>query len=128
MLKAKNICSIDRGKKVFHALLMQLRKVCNHPYMFEDLEDEGAEEFGEHLVTNSSKMVFLDKLLTKLKGSGEKCILFSCFTTMLDILEDYCNMRGHQVSSLIMTDFNFSSADLMVRLIWSIERHKSTNL
>lgn len=107
---------------------MQLRKVCNHPYMFEDLEDEGAEEFGEHLVTNSSKMVFLDKLLTKLKGSGEKCILFSCFTTMLDILEDYCNMRGHQVSFLIITDFKFSSADLMVRLIWSIERHKSTNL
>jgi SWI/SNF-related matrix-associated actin-dependent regulator of chromatin subfamily A member 5 len=63
--------------------------------MFEDLEDEGAEEFGEHLVSNSSKMVFLDKLLTKLKSTGEKCILFSCFTTMLDILEDYCNMRGH---------------------------------
>jgi SWI/SNF-related matrix-associated actin-dependent regulator of chromatin subfamily A member 5 len=89
---------MEGSKKVYHALLMQLRKVCNHPYMFEDLEEEGAEEFGEHLVTNSSKMVFLDKLLTKLKSVGEKCILFSCFTTMLDILEDYCNMRGHPVS------------------------------
>jgi SWI/SNF-related matrix-associated actin-dependent regulator of chromatin subfamily A member 5 len=95
LLKARNITAIDGSKKILHVLLMQLRKVCNHPYMFDDLEDENAEEFGEHLVTNSGKMVFLDKLLSKLKGTGEKCILFSCFTTMLDILEDYCNMRGH---------------------------------
>ena len=46
-------------------VLMQLRKVCNHPYMFQDLEEEEAEEFGEHIVKNSSKMVFLDKLLVK---------------------------------------------------------------
>lgn len=100
LLKAKNITTLDGSKKVYHAILMQLRKVCNHPYMFDDLEEEGAEEFGEHLVTNSGKMVFLDKLLEKLKLVGEKCILFSCFTTMLDILEDYCMMRGHPVSRL----------------------------
>ena len=126
MLRARNVCSIDGSKKVYHALLMQLRKVCNHPYMFEDLEDEGAEEFGEHLVSNSSKMVFLDKLLTKLKSTGEKCILFSCFTTMLDILEDYCNMRGHQVGQNLITNFS-STADWTVRLSWLIESHRSTS-
>jgi SWI/SNF-related matrix-associated actin-dependent regulator of chromatin subfamily A member 5 len=100
LLKAKNLTTMDGSKKTYHAILMQLRKVCNHPYMFEDLEDESAEEFGEHLVTNSGKMVFLDKLLKMLKVKREKCILFSCFTTMLDILEDYCNMRSHPVSKL----------------------------
>ena len=79
---------------------MQLRKVCNHPYMFEDLEEDDAEEFGEHIVTNSSKMVFLDKLLQKVSSNSEQCILFSCFTTMLDILEDYCNMRGFKYCRL----------------------------
>ena len=77
---------------------MQLRKVCNHPYMFEELEDEQAEEFGEHLVKNSSKMVFLDKLLIKVQSKKEQCILFSQFTSMLNILEDYCMMRGYKVS------------------------------
>ena len=79
---------------------MQLRKVCNHPYMFEDLEEDDAEEFGEHIVTNSSKMVFLDKLLQKVSSNNEQCILFSCFTTMLDILEDYCIMRGFKYCRL----------------------------
>ena len=47
---------------------MQLRKVCNHPYLFPNIEGEGSEEFGEHLVTNSGKMVFLDKLLEKTRS------------------------------------------------------------
>lgn len=50
LLKDRNITDISGGKKVFHNLLMQLRKVCNHPYMFADLEENDAEEFGEHLI------------------------------------------------------------------------------
>ena len=100
LLKARNITGMSGSKKVYHGLLMQLRKVCNHPYMFEDLEEDDAEEFGEHIVTNSSKMVFLDKLLQKVSSNNEQCILFSCFTTMLDILEDYCNMRGFKYCRL----------------------------
>lgn len=42
---------------------MQLRKCCNHPYMFEGVEEEDSPEFGDHLVLNSGKMVFLDKLV-----------------------------------------------------------------
>ena len=49
----------------YNNILMQLRKVCNHPYLFEGIEEEGQEVFGEHLVTNSGKMIFLDKLLQK---------------------------------------------------------------
>lgn len=44
---------VMKGKskaKSFQNLLMQLRKVCVHPYMFPESEPEGAEEFGEHLV------------------------------------------------------------------------------
>lgn len=52
-------------KKKYENMLMQLRKVCNHPYLFDNVEGEGMDEFGEHLVTNSGKMIFVDKLLTK---------------------------------------------------------------
>jgi SWI/SNF-related matrix-associated actin-dependent regulator of chromatin subfamily A member 5 len=45
---------------------MQLRKTCNHPYIFDHIEESGQEEFGEHLVTNSGKMQFVDKLLSKI--------------------------------------------------------------
>ena len=72
---------------------MQLRKVCNHPYLFPNIEGEGSEEFGEHLVTNSGKMVFLDKLLEKTRSSNEQVLIFSGFTSMLTILEDFLSMR-----------------------------------
>ncbi len=45
---------------------MQLRKACNHPYLFENIEENGSDEFGEHLITNSGKMLFLDRLLNKI--------------------------------------------------------------
>ena len=50
-------------KSGFKHTLMQLRKVACHPYMFEGVEEENADEYGEHLVTNCSKMIFLDKLI-----------------------------------------------------------------
>ena len=37
-------------------ILVQLRKVCNHPYLFMGIEPEGAPELGEHLVKASGKM------------------------------------------------------------------------
>jgi SWI/SNF-related matrix-associated actin-dependent regulator of chromatin subfamily A member 5 len=56
---------------------MQLRKACNHPYMFEDVEDECSDEFGEHIISNSGKMLFLDKLLIKIANQKEQVLIFS---------------------------------------------------
>ena len=77
----------------FRNVLMQLRKTINHPYMHEGVENDDEDEFGEHLVENSPKMQFLDKLLVKVKKQKDQVIIFSQFTTMLDILEDFCDMR-----------------------------------
>ena len=52
-------------------LLMQLRKVCNHPYLFNGIEPEGADEFGEHLVEASGKLTIVDKLLKKILKKKE---------------------------------------------------------
>lgn len=52
--------------------LMQLRKVCCHPYLFEDIEDPSLPVYGDHLVTSCGKMDVLDKLLNKLFNDEER--------------------------------------------------------
>lgn len=75
---------------------MQLRKVCNHPYLFEGVEEEGAPELGEHMIEASGKMIILDKLLKKLKHEGgHQVLIFSQMTMVMDIIEDYCNYREY---------------------------------
>lgn len=51
-------------------ILMQLRKCCNHPYLFDGAEPGPPYTTDLHLVVNSGKMVVLDKLLPKLKAQG----------------------------------------------------------
>jgi SNF2 family DNA or RNA helicase len=51
--------------KNYQNILMQLRKVCNHPYLFDGVEPEGADEFGEHIITASGKLTLVDKIVEK---------------------------------------------------------------
>jgi SWI/SNF-related matrix-associated actin-dependent regulator of chromatin subfamily A member 5 len=76
-------------------IVMQLRKCCNHPYLFEGQEPGPPFVEGEHLVENSYKLRVLDKLLEKAKAEGNRVLIFSQMTRVLDILEDYCWFRSH---------------------------------
>ena len=96
-------------------ILMQLRKVAGHPYLFDGVEDRSLDPMGEHVITvwvrrdwwceNCGKMVLLDKLLRRLKEGGHRVLIFSQMTRILDILEvsemmsddwkDYCYIRGY---------------------------------
>lgn len=86
----------DGNRRQISNTLMQCRKACNHPYLFDNVEEEGVEEFGEHLVFNSGKMIFIDKLLQKTSEAKEQVLIFTQFTSMLNILEDFMMMRGHK--------------------------------
>jgi len=77
-------------------MVMQLRKCCNHPYLFQGAEPGPPFFTGEHLVENSGKMVLLDKLLKKLKEKGSRVLIFSQMTRLLDILEDYLLFRRYK--------------------------------
>ncbi|CAH7296949.1 SWI/SNF-related matrix-associated actin-dependent regulator of chromatin subfamily A member 5 [Phodopus roborovskii] len=81
-------------------ILMQLRKCCNHPYLFDGAEPGPPYTTDMHLVTNSGKMVVLDKLLPKLKEQGSRVLIFSQMTRVLDILEDYCMWRNYEYCRL----------------------------
>ncbi|GLT76937.1 hypothetical protein SLA2020_485700 [Shorea laevis] len=77
-------------------IAMQLRKCCNHPYLFQGAEPGPPYTTGEHLITNAGKMVLVDKLLPKLKERDSRVLIFSQMTRLLDILEDYLIFRGYQ--------------------------------
>lgn len=77
-------------------IVMQLRKCCNHPYLFEGAEPGPPYTTDEHIVQNSQKMLILDKLLKKLRSEGSRVLIFSQMSRMLDILEDYCSFRGYE--------------------------------
>ena len=70
-------------------IVMQLRKCCNHPYLFEGVEDRTLDPLGEHLIENCGKLNMVDKLLKKLKERGSRVLIFTQMTRILDILEDY---------------------------------------
>lgn len=72
-------------------LLMQLRKVCNHPWLFDWPVDSitGQELVNEDLINASGKMLMLNQLLSALFERKHKVLIFSQFTSMLDIIQDW---------------------------------------
>ncbi len=52
------------------------------------------------LITNCGKLMLLDKMLPVLRKKGSKMLIFSQMTMMLNILEDYCDMRKYKFGRL----------------------------
>jgi SNF2 family DNA or RNA helicase len=73
------------GRGVLANTVMQLRKCCNHPYLFDGAEPMQDGEYinGPHVITNSGKMQLLDNLLQELRASGHRALIFSQMTRML---------------------------------------------
>ncbi|XP_059311847.1 probable ATP-dependent DNA helicase CHR12 [Lycium ferocissimum] len=84
---------LDSGtgrSKSLQNLTMQLRKCCNHPYLF-------VSEYNiyrkEEIVRASGKFELLDRLLPKLRRAGHRVLLFSQMTRLMDILEVYLQVH-----------------------------------
>lgn len=88
-----------QNKAALMNAVCQLRKVCNHPYLFEGAEPEPFTT-DEHIVHNSGKMMVLDGLLKMFKEQKSKILIFSQMARMLDILEDYCLLREYEYRRL----------------------------
>ncbi|RLN10950.1 hypothetical protein BBO99_00004325 [Phytophthora kernoviae] len=83
------------SKSALQNIVMQLRKCCGHPYLFEGQEDRSLDPLGEHVVENCGKMVLMDKLLKKLQQRGSRVLIFTQMTRVLDIMEDFSRMRQY---------------------------------
>ncbi|KAI5478045.1 hypothetical protein MNV49_005508 [Pseudohyphozyma bogoriensis] len=86
----KTATSRFNGAKLQNACA-QLRKVANHPFNFDWPVDPntGRPVIDERLLEASGKMLLLDRLLRALFEKGHRVLIFSQFTTMLDIIEDW---------------------------------------
>ncbi|XP_057797026.1 LOW QUALITY PROTEIN: protein CHROMATIN REMODELING 4-like [Salvia miltiorrhiza] len=76
-------------------IVMQLRKVCNHPYLMPGTEPEsGSVEFlHEMRIKASAKLTLLHSMLKLLHKEGHRVLIFSQMTKLLDILEDYLTIE-----------------------------------
>ena len=94
-------------------IVVELQKCCNHPFLFQSADlgyrggpqqptDEGSTGASEldKMVLGSGKMTVLDKLLTRLKATGHRVLIFSQMVRMLDVIAEYLAMKRFQFQRL----------------------------
>lgn len=90
------------GAKALMNTIVQLRKLCNHPFMFQNIEEKycdhvgiaGGVISGPDTYRASGKFELLDRILPKLKTTNHRVLLFCQMTQLMTIMEDYLNWRG----------------------------------
>lgn len=81
--------------KAYNNLLMQCKKICNHPYLFYDAEAI-LDLPPDYLIRASGKFFLLQHMLPKLRLHGHRTLIFSQMTAALDYLEDFLTSIGVQ--------------------------------
>ena len=81
--------------------IMQLRKLCNHPFMFQHIEESytthtGIRDLGADLYRSSGKFELIDRILPKMKASGHRILMFCQMTQCMTVIEDYFNFKGYK--------------------------------
>ncbi|KAF2261179.1 hypothetical protein CC78DRAFT_362667 [Lojkania enalia] len=84
------------GMRGLSNMLMQLRKLCNHPFVFEEVEDQMNPGKGTNdlLWRTAGKFELLDRILPKFKATGHRVLIFFQMTQIMNIMEDYLRLRG----------------------------------
>ncbi|XP_075261666.1 SWI/SNF-related matrix-associated actin-dependent regulator of chromatin subfamily A member 2-like isoform X3 [Convolutriloba macropyga] len=111
------------GAKTLMNTIMQLRKICNHPFMFPHIEESIAETFGYprrvvngvDLYRAAGKFELLDRILPKLKETGHKVLIFCQMTTCMHILEDYFIFRNFTYLRLDGTTKSEERGDMLAK-------------
>ncbi|KAF7719617.1 Chromatin structure-remodeling complex subunit snf21 [Penicillium ucsense] len=77
-------------------MLMQLRKLCNHPFVFEPVEDQmnPSRMTNDLLWRTCGKFELLDRVLPKFRRTGHRVLMFFQMTQIMNIMEDFLRMRG----------------------------------
>ncbi|KDD74163.1 SNF2 family domain-containing protein, partial [Helicosporidium sp. ATCC 50920] len=106
----RNFAELNKGARggqvTLLNVIMDLKKCCNHPFLFESAEENyrrsgsDADTQVDVLARTSGKLALLDRLLARLKADGHRVLVFSQMVRMLDILADYCRLRGYSAQRL----------------------------
>ncbi|GAA5811290.1 hypothetical protein MFLAVUS_004723 [Mucor flavus] len=84
------------GVKGLNNTIMQLRKICNHPFVFEEVESlvNPSGMSNDLLYRTSGKFELLDRMLPKLQQTGHRVLIFFQMTQVMSIMEDFLNYKG----------------------------------
>ncbi|XP_031349384.1 chromodomain-helicase-DNA-binding protein Mi-2 homolog isoform X2 [Photinus pyralis] len=82
-------------------IMMDLKKCCNHPYLFAVAAEEAPVGPGgtyelTNLIKASGKLILMAKMLKLLREQGHRVLIFSQMTKMLDVLEDFLEGEGYK--------------------------------
>ena len=84
------------GMRGLSNMLMQLRKLCNHPFVFEEVEDQVNPTRGTNdlLWRTAGKFELLDRIMPKFHATGHRVLMFFQMTQIMNIMEDFLRLRG----------------------------------
>ncbi|KAJ1547279.1 hypothetical protein HK405_006274, partial [Cladochytrium tenue] len=126
------------GSRALSNLLMQFRKICNHPFVFPEVEDlfiAAARAAGKDLqysadliFRTSGKFELLDRTLPKFFATGHRVLIFFQMTQIMDIAEDYFRYRGWKYlrldghikgddRSVLLKSFNAENSDIDIFIL-----------
>ncbi|KAH8865052.1 Transcription activator BRG1 [Schistosoma japonicum] len=123
------------GCRTLMNTIMQLRKICNHPFMFPHIEMAIAEQNflnihngnpppslpvptqveGKILYRSSGKFELLDRILPKLKCCGHRVLIFCQMTSLMTIMQDYFDYRNFRYLRLDGTTRSEDRGELLVK-------------
>ncbi|KAI8874769.1 hypothetical protein K501DRAFT_204024, partial [Backusella circina FSU 941] len=85
------------GVKGLNNTIMQLRKICNHPFVFEEVENliNPSGMSNDLLYRTSGKFELLDRMLPKLQQTGHRVLIFFQMTQVMSIMEDFLSYRSY---------------------------------
>ncbi|KFH48894.1 Chromatin structure-remodeling complex subunit-like protein [Hapsidospora chrysogenum ATCC 11550] len=96
-------------------MIMQLRKLCNHPFVFDVVENvmNPLNVSNDLLWRTAGKFELLDRILPKYKATGHRVLMFFQMTAIMDIMEDYLRYRQLEYLRLDGTTKSDERSDLL---------------
>jgi ATP-dependent helicase STH1/SNF2 len=103
------------GARGLSNMIMQLRKLCNHPFVFDEVETEmnPLSISNDLLWRTAGKFELLDRVLPKYQKTGHRVLMFFQMTAIMDIMEDFLRYRGIQFLRLDGTTKSDDRSDLL---------------
>lgn len=96
-------------------MMMQLRKLCNHPFVFDEVENQmnPASVSNDLLWRTCGKFELLDRILPKYQATGHRVLMFFQMTAIMDIMEDFLRLRNIQFLRLDGTTKSDERSELL---------------
>jgi len=103
------------GARGLSNMIMQLRKLCNHPFVFDEVENQmnPMNISNDLLWRTAGKFELLDRVLPKYQATGHRVLMFFQMTAIMDIMEDFLRYRNITYLRLDGTTKSDDRSDLL---------------